>query len=215
MRKQKTLVPKAAPLVAPPAQGDKTRQRIVNYSHRVFLERGFRKITVEELCAGMAISKRTFYKYFKNRDELVLAIVRQVGETGFGEIIENLNSDRPVREVVRRHFHLLQEQAFKNISLVFMADVQDLMPELWEVVDGIRAQVALLLGKTIERGQREGAVRKEIDPEVFGKIVQAILLRVADPRYVMSQGLSLQQVAGTLRQVLMHGVMVPEEEGER
>ncbi|NLH48428.1 MAG: TetR/AcrR family transcriptional regulator [Myxococcales bacterium] len=194
---------------------DKTRLRIITYAHRIFLERGFRKITVEELCAGMALSKRTFYKYFKNRDDLVLAILQEVVRTRFSKVFFNLNSDQPVRQVILRHFQLLQEEAFQNISLVFLSDVQDLMPELWEFIDQVRAQVALGLGRLIERGQREGAIRREIDPEVFGKIIEAFLLRVADPRYVMTLGLNLQQVAGTMRELIMHGVMVPEEEGGR
>ena len=205
----------AMPNGAAPESGDKTRQRIITYAHRIFLERGFRKITIEELCAGMALSKRTFYKYFKNRDDLVLAIVQEVVRARFGKIFLNLTSDQPVRQVIQRHFQLLQEEAFQNVSLVFLSDVQDLMPELWEFIDQVRAQVALGLGRIIERGQREGAVRRDIDPEVFGKIVQAILVRVADPHYVMSLGLSLQQVAGTMREVVMHGVMIPEEEGGR
>lgn len=198
-----------------PESEDKTRLRIITYAHRIFLERGFRKITVEELCAGMALSKRTFYKYFKNRDDLVLAILQEVVRTRFSKVFFNLNSDQPVRQVILRHFQLLQEEAFQNISLVFLSDVQDLMPELWEFIDQVRAQVALGLGRLIERGQREGAIRREIDPEVFGKIIEAFLLRVADPRYVMTLGLNLQQVAGTMRELIMHGVMVPEEEGGR
>jgi len=40
---------------------------------RVFLDRGFDDVTVDELCAAMGLSRRSFFRYFKAKEDVVLA----------------------------------------------------------------------------------------------------------------------------------------------
>ena len=77
---------------ARPSRTEKTRKRIMVHADRVFAERGFRKVTVEELCADMGMSKRTFYRYFPDRDALVEAILAERVAEYVPSIIENLTS---------------------------------------------------------------------------------------------------------------------------
>jgi AcrR family transcriptional regulator len=193
---------------------EKTRQRIIAYAQRVFYERGFRRITVEELCAGMALSKRTFYKHFQNRDELVEAVLASFGMAIVPVIAENLLSDRPVREVLERHFQLIQEKLFGVISVTFAADLQAMMPEVWRNIEEMRGQIVALLARLVERGQREGALRPDIDAEVFGKVISRIVTTLAEPTFLISQGLTLPDVARTMRAVVLHGVVAQKEAGD-
>jgi len=188
---------------------DKTRRRIMAYAGRVFAERGFRKVSVEELCAGMAISKRTFYAYFADRDELVTAIMFELFAPLRESIFENLASDQPVGAILRTHFELLINQFFQRVSLQFMTDIQNLMPDLWNTIDTFRRQIAVVITALLQRGQREGSVRADIDPEVFGRVFQGILQSFANPNLVASLGLSLPQVATTFQQIVMGGLLTP------
>ena len=110
------------------SRGEKTRQKILTYAGRVFYDQGIRKITVEELCSGMGISKRTFYKYFSNRDVLVETLVIEHVSAAGRLLLENLNSDKPVDEILKTHFHLLLNNLFTKVSTQMLADIQFLLP---------------------------------------------------------------------------------------
>lgn len=187
---------------------EKTRQRIIAYAQRVFFDRGFRRVTIEELCFGMALSKRTFYKYYKNRDELVMGVFAHIGANSMVKVVENLLSDRPVPEVLERHFQLLSQEVFGNISVTFMADIQTLMPDLWQMVDNSRNQILQLLVKVIDRGKREGAVRAEIDPEILGKLLQRIVGSIADPAFLIANGINMADIPPTIKKIVLHGILV-------
>jgi AcrR family transcriptional regulator len=191
------------------APDDKTRRRIMAYAGRVFMERGFRKVSVEELCAGMAISKRTFYGYFADRDELVTAVVLELLAPLREAIIENLESNRPVEEIFRTHFDLLINQLFQRVSLQFMTDVQNLMPDLWNTIENFRRQIVVHITALLRRGQNEGSVRADIDPEVIGRVFQGFLQSFANPNLVASLGLSMQQVATTFQKIATGGILAP------
>jgi AcrR family transcriptional regulator len=49
------------------------RQRIVDAADRLFYGQGIQAVGVDAVCAAAGVSKRTLYKYFPSKDELVAA----------------------------------------------------------------------------------------------------------------------------------------------
>jgi len=194
-------------------RGERTRRRIMAYARRQFMARGFRHITVEQLCAGMGMSKRTFYKYFSNRDDLVEALVfEQLAEIGQA-ISENFLSDQPAHEVLMNHFHILNERFINRISLQLMVDVQDLLPESWAKIEQFRSTIAIAIAELIKRGQEEGTMRRGIDPLVVGKFMQLIFNHIALPNVIVSAGLSFPQVVETIEALFIHGLLAEPKQG--
>lgn len=194
------------------SRSEKTRKRILASADQVFFQRGLRKVTVEELCAGMSISKRTFYKHFPDRDALVEAlIVHRLAEVG-PLIIKNLNSRRPVPEILERHFDLLVNKVFARVSVQMLADLQVMLPEVWERIETMRGQALQALAELIRKGQKRGAIRSDLDPEVLGKIIQAVAPTIANPAFLMAQGLSFEQIAMTMKRILLYGALKPGKE---
>jgi AcrR family transcriptional regulator len=198
---------------ARPSRTEKTRKRIMAHADRVFAERGFRKVTVEELCADMGMSKRTFYRHFPDRDALVEAILAERVADYVPSIIENLTSTEPVDSILKKHFDLLIHDVFSRVSTQVMADVQVLMPELWDRFDQLRGGAVGIITDLLRRGQREGSIRQDIDPTMAGKLIQGILTNVAHPRFMLEQGLSFDQFISTFKDLLLQGVLVPKSEG--
>jgi AcrR family transcriptional regulator len=191
---------------------EKTRKRIVAHAERVFRERGFRKVTVEELCADLGMSKRTFYRYFPDRDALVVAVVVERVEGYVPEIVENLTSAGPVDAILKKHFDLLIHNVLANVSTQMMVDIQVLMPELWDWIDQLRSGAVSIITELLGRGQQEGTIRPDLDPTVAGKLIQGILTNVAHPRFMADQGLSFDQFITTFKGLLLQGVFVPRME---
>jgi AcrR family transcriptional regulator len=195
-----------------PSRTEKTRRRIIAHGERVFLERGFRKVTVEELCADLGMSKRTFYRYFPDRDALVVAVFDEYLEKYVPAIVENLTSPGPVDKILRQHFDLLIQNVFSNVSTQMMVDVQVLIPELWDRIEELRSGAVNIITDLLRRGQKEGSIRPDIDPTVSGKVIQGILTNVGHPRFVAEQGLSFDQLITTFKDILLQGVLEPKRE---
>lgn len=48
-----------------------TRSRILRVAHALFHEKGFEATTIDEICTEVPISKRTFFRYFPDKEALV------------------------------------------------------------------------------------------------------------------------------------------------
>jgi AcrR family transcriptional regulator len=77
-----------------------TRQRIIDAGLRLFLANGFDATTLDAIAEAADISRRTFFYYFKSKEDIVLAYqsgeVERLRDTIVGE-----SPDRPPLDVVR------------------------------------------------------------------------------------------------------------------
>ena len=47
------------------------RSKVLEVAHKLFHESGFDGTTIEQICNDALISKRTFFRYFKDKESLV------------------------------------------------------------------------------------------------------------------------------------------------
>jgi len=181
--------------------------RILAHARQVFQDRGFRKVTVEEICAGLGMSKRTFYRYFADRDALAAAVVYEILGRHAPDIIENLTSSGPVDQILKTHFDLVVNRVLAGVSTQVLVDVQLFLPDVWERIERFRAQVIRILTELLLRGQREGVVRPDIDPSATGKFIQGVVNKMANPAFLMDQDLTMGQFIRTFQTLLLHGVL--------
>lgn len=77
---------------------NRTRERILSESARLFLERGFESVSVDHIVSAAEIARSSFYRFFPNREEVLVNIIRPVFENGvtmMGDIAK-----RPLREIM-------------------------------------------------------------------------------------------------------------------
>src|ERR1035437_8340045 len=92
--------------------------QILSTAEDLFQRFGFRRVTIEEICAKANVSKMTFYKYFPNKNELIKKILnswlKQVEQT----INEFEGINIPFTEKIKKLLYL-KEESIGKISKEF------------------------------------------------------------------------------------------------
>ena len=88
------------------------KKEIVNQSIQLFLQYGFKSITMDDIAKHMGVSKKTIYVHFPTKDELV----EQSVLNHFDEIIKNINviskqSKDPIIELYQ-----IKKEALSHLS---------------------------------------------------------------------------------------------------
>jgi len=71
----------------------------------LFLEHGYESTTVDQIAAAAGMSKRTFFRYFASKDDLVIGKYDLFGDR-IAEALDARPSDEPVWDSLRRVFDL-------------------------------------------------------------------------------------------------------------
>lgn len=142
---------------------EKKRLLILDSARILVLERGFDSVTMDEIAEQAGLSKGTLYLYFKNKNELYLAIHNQFQEvlvTRYAEILaENSNG-----------YTLLRRMSEEFIRLIKQPD--NFMESF------IRHETMLF--EEIEKGNEEALQCQSYASKMFSYIVRAIQIGVSD-----------------------------------
>ncbi|TDU91770.1 TetR family transcriptional regulator [Kribbella voronezhensis] len=156
--------------------------QIVAAARRCAIEQGFHKTTMADVIRESGLSAGAVYGYFKSKDELVAAIADQALST-VDKLFENiLASDQPLTpvaalEATLEHVVQIAEQPGGDVTRVALQAWAEAMHN--DAIAGIaREKYALLRRKFVavaERGQADGTIRADADPDYIGQVLFALV----------------------------------------
>lgn len=77
-----------------------TMERITEAGIRLFLDRGYEATTIDDIAAAAGISRRTFFHYFKSKDDILISLQSGMG-TMIANVIRKAAPDKQPIEAVR------------------------------------------------------------------------------------------------------------------
>jgi AcrR family transcriptional regulator len=77
---------------------NKKEEDILKAGKELFWRYGIKRVTVEEVCQTAGASKMTFYKYFRNKNDLVKGILNMVFDDAFQKFKDILLTDIPYED---------------------------------------------------------------------------------------------------------------------
>lgn len=122
---------------------------------------------MDDVARALAVSKKTLYQYFTNKDELVTEVVVLHMEGEKQEFSEIINVSSNAIEELYRLSKCMRKHIFKiNPALLF--DLQKYHTEAWGVFQAYKHEfIQGQIKHNLERGIKEGYYRAELNAEVL------------------------------------------------
>ena len=139
------------------------RARILRQARAHFFAHGYSHCTMDELATELGMSKKTLYVHFAGKDEIIAAIIDDLG----GEVRRDAdallrNRDLNFAEKLRGFV----ESMFERLSTLHprtLRDLQRFAPQLYAKVEQMRRNnVPYFFGRLVEEGQLAGYVRADV-----------------------------------------------------
>jgi AcrR family transcriptional regulator len=188
---------------------DETRRMIVEGAKKLFQTYGFTRITVDEIAVNLKISKKTIYKHFPTKDDLIWSVILSIQQPIAAAMVQIMDSDMDFYESTMEIVGIFQT-LFPQITPPMIQDMRAI-PHIWERIDVIRRQVILSqLGKLLERGQRSGDVRKDLDVKFMTTLWLHIVSTMMTPQGMTDLGMTPGEFVPKLMSTLMTGVLTEQ-----
>lgn len=189
-------------------------EEIVTAALEEFVERGFAATRLEDVARRAGVTKGTLYLYFKNKEALFKAVVRQtiVPVIAQGELTAQsfTGSARELLEqLVREYWRLVYETSLAGIPKLMMAEAAN-FPQLARFYyEEVVTRGHRLLGGVIERGIQDGEFRKVNIPAATKLALSPLMhATIAQRAFAacMPEGFDVRKYLETHIDLYLHGI---------
>lgn len=141
---------------------------------RVFLELGIRSVNMDDLSKELGISKKTLYKYFKDKRDLIQQCMSQHCGDMEEVILQAESAEGNAIDVEMALIRFVHETA-SQMHPSMLYDLRKYHPKAFDMVTDQRNDLMLKsMSRNIRRGQKEGLYRTDIEPEVAAQFLVAL-----------------------------------------
>jgi TetR/AcrR family fatty acid metabolism transcriptional regulator len=151
------------------------RTLILGAAVRVFARKGYHAARVGDIAAEAGVAHGLLYHYFDSKEKVLESIFQETWAELLGALEQVEQEVRPADEQLRQVAAIMLRSWRHDPDLVRVL-VREVArsPQLGGRVDEIERAFAVL-ERIIERGQREGELRRDLDPRLAAWIVYGAL----------------------------------------
>jgi AcrR family transcriptional regulator len=186
------------------------KERVYEFARNEFLHHGFARISVDTLTTGLGMSKKTFYKFFSSKEELVQLMATRMIQSISVPMDGIVNS----RNDFIRKLHRLLSHLGNNVSVInssFARDLQRYEPRIWSRVEEFRRRrIAEVFSRIFEQGISEGYMRRGVDQQILLIAYLAAIERIMQPAFLADEPYSAREVLEQLVSIFFTGILTPE-----
>jgi len=169
------------------------------------MEIGFSKVTVDEIAAGLGISKKTIYKFYPSKEELLRASVHLTMRTVQEALEQIISSDKPSAEKLAETMIIVGRQIGK-VSREIVVDMQRSTPSIWRELERFRREMILdKLVAMVRQARAEGILRHEVDDQVLIHMIISSVQGILNPQVLMQNSFSAEEAYRTIFRVIFEG----------
>jgi AcrR family transcriptional regulator len=182
------------------------KERILKETKELFFRYGVKSITMDDVAKHLAISKKTIYQFFKDKDELV-AMVAKDHMAENEQIMEEIakNAADPIDEVLKISEHI--KVSFQNLGSSVLYDVQKFHPKAWAIfLDHKERCIHCSLVENLQKGIKQGLYRPAIDVETLSILRMEEILMGFNPALFPVQKFNLQKVQVQFIEHFLYGI---------
>lgn len=186
-----------------------SREKILEIARHKFFTDGFFKTSIDEIAREYHISKKTIYKHFKSKDDLLTSVVKKFTGEVTDSIIEIMKSDKNSIEKLLNVLNLIQN-SIRQFSLRYVDDIQKHKPKLWNYIEKFRKEnLEKIVYQTIEAGKKEGLFN-DVNPDIVFRIFYGAVRNVLNPEFLITSPIPRDEALNETFEILLNGVLTNE-----
>jgi AcrR family transcriptional regulator len=181
------------------------QEKIIELGEEKFFKEGFYKTTMDDIAAELRMSKKTIYKFFPSKEDLVKAIAKHFMNKMKNKIVPALSSDKNAIEKLAELIQILAG-ASQKISPRMMDEMRRHFPSLWDEVDKFRTEMMIgNLTKVIDQGKTEELFIDYPTPIIMTMLVASVR-SIVNPEFILNNNFSILEAALFAFKILIGGI---------
>lgn len=191
-------------------KGRDTRQRLLDAGRMLFARHGYAGVRISDITAEAGLSQGAFYRYFPDRRELMLELLRELTSEAFDFVRFPWDAASPVKSVLestKRYFEFFERNRALFGVLIELAQSD---ADVAEIGHRARERFYSRVANALRRGIDAGVLRPDLDVQVAAELLGSMSEFYAFQRFVLPSSavteVPMESAAETLAAIWIRGI---------
>lgn len=189
-------------------EDNKSKRRIIEKASELFLVHGYSRVTMDEICKWLVMSRKTMYKYFANKEMLLEEVLlnrSQCKGAALDAILQDNSLDFMQR--FRKMIEYISKETPKE-TIYFMQDVKTNAPQIWKkLVEMRNHDIPIRMGNFLKDGMKKGIIKKNIQADIFIRMHLAAVNELMNPETILELGYNVGELIEAMDSILFFGII--------
>lgn len=186
---------------------ENVKERIRDSARDRFFRDGFARVLVDDIAEDLGISKKTIYKHFESKEELLRQIIQHTLAGVHATIQHIIASDKGFVEKLDDLMTFLGNR-YQVISPLMIADCHRYLPDVWDAIQKFRRErITSNVKGLILDGIKGGYIRPELSVDVFLAAFVAGVEAVMTPSFLSNHPIDGRQALRSFMMIFFQGIL--------
>jgi AcrR family transcriptional regulator len=180
--------------------------KILEFCETYFMQNGFHKTTMDDIAKELRISKKTIYKHFSSKDELVRAVFVRIRNDLSGQIEGIVNGEG---DAIIKLYNIskLFSARIATITNKWLNDLQFYLPDVWREVEEFRVKMMQKnMTVLVEQGKSENLINDLPTAIIMGVLISSVQ-GVVNPEFILHNNISLHKAGQMTLEIVFTGIL--------
>ncbi|MCW7468472.1 TetR/AcrR family transcriptional regulator [Leptospira kanakyensis] len=188
---------------------DPVQVRILEKAEELFSKYGYSKTKMEEIASSLKISRKTLYKYYSNKQDL-MEFFMEYRQNEIQKVIQQIANDESltaVQKFSKLHQSLIEESPYVMNDL-FIREVSEMFPQQLERFKKRREkEIPESIGKIFQMAKMKGELREGYMPEVAVHLFLSSIEMILSNKNSITIPLNIHEFQAEVVNVIFYGVL--------
>ena len=182
---------------------------ILEVAERIFFQFGYTNSSMEEIANECGMSKKTIYKHFASKEEVLMECVKRkidINSKRISDIIysEDIKFHDKIEKII-----LATSENFKEIDISFLYDIKKSCKEAWKLIENHKLNhIPNKFTDLITDGIKNGYVKKDVKAEIVAYIYLSAMLNLLDSSFFSNtSNYSILEIIKEIDNTIFYGVI--------
>lgn len=180
------------------------REKILKSANEQIERFGLKKFTVDDIATDLGISKKTIYKYFESKRQIIGELFDRYMEAEKKSTLEAIETEDGWLNKLKA---VISCYGLDWVSPQRLEELQLLFPEEWEKTEAIRNFKKDKAREILLQGIESGFIKKDINLNVLGLILDKTISSIFDYKTLVKYGLTVDQAMNEVNKIIMFGII--------
>ena len=182
------------------------KEQLESTAKDLFWKHGFKKVSIDEICKKSNVSRKTYYTFFENKNDLIIYLYSRMIDDTYVIYEGIIKSDLTFSEKLEKIFSYKFEST-KNLSIEFIADLYN--PDAGELMTFFNSAIERSMKFTrdfLSDAQKKGDLNPQLNLDYIMFMMQKVI-DLCGTQELISMFPDANTMTRQVTQSLIYGIM--------